>query len=89
LQPNKKKVLLIAGPTAVGKTALSLALAQQFNGEIISGDSMQVYRRLDIGTAKVMPAELQFAGADVTEQVTQPSSRRSSMNILSFVLFRF
>ena len=52
-----KKVLLIAGPTAVGKTALSLALAKQLNGEIISGDSMQVYRHLDIGTAKIMPAE--------------------------------
>ena len=54
---DKHKVLLIAGPTAVGKTALSLALAQQLNGEIISGDSMQVYRHLDIGTAKIMPAE--------------------------------
>ncbi|MFC6165171.1 tRNA (adenosine(37)-N6)-dimethylallyltransferase MiaA [Lactiplantibacillus dongliensis] len=52
-----QKVLLIAGPTAVGKTALSLTLAKQFNGEIISGDSMQVYRHLDIGTAKVLPAE--------------------------------
>lgn len=52
-----KKVLLIAGPTAVGKTALSLDLAQTLNGEIISGDSMQVYRHLDIGTAKVLPAE--------------------------------
>jgi len=51
------KVLIIAGPTAVGKTALSLDLARQFNGEIISGDSMQVYRHLDIGTAKVLPAE--------------------------------
>ncbi|RRK09523.1 tRNA (adenosine(37)-N6)-dimethylallyltransferase MiaA [Lactiplantibacillus garii] len=54
---HTKKVLLIAGPTAVGKTALSLALAKQLNGEIISGDSMQVYRHLDIGTAKVLPAE--------------------------------
>lgn len=52
-----QKVLLIAGPTAVGKTALSLTLAREFNGEIISGDSMQVYRHLDIGTAKVLPAE--------------------------------
>ncbi|QLL40101.1 tRNA (adenosine(37)-N6)-dimethylallyltransferase MiaA [Lactiplantibacillus plantarum] len=54
---TKHKVLLIAGPTAVGKTALSLALAKQLNGEIISGDSMQVYRHLDIGTAKIMPEE--------------------------------
>lgn len=53
------KVLVIAGPTAVGKTALSIELAKQFSGEIISGDSMQVYRKLDIGTAKVRPVEMQ------------------------------
>lgn len=52
-----KKVLAIIGPTAVGKTALSLELAKQFHGEIISGDSMQVYRGLNIGTAKIMPEE--------------------------------
>jgi tRNA dimethylallyltransferase len=53
-----RKVLAIVGPTAVGKTKLSIELAKQFNGEIISGDSMQVYRQLDIGTAKVTPAEM-------------------------------
>ncbi len=52
-----EKVLAIVGPTAVGKTALAIDLAQKFNGEIISGDSMQVYRHLDIGTAKATPAE--------------------------------
>ncbi|MHC5229601.1 tRNA (adenosine(37)-N6)-dimethylallyltransferase MiaA [Enterococcus sp. LJL99] len=52
-----KKVLVIVGPTAVGKTALSIELAKKINGEIISGDSMQVYRQLDIGTAKVSSAE--------------------------------
>jgi tRNA dimethylallyltransferase len=41
------KVIAIVGPTAVGKTSLSIELAKQFNGEIISGDSMQVYRGLD------------------------------------------
>ena len=46
-----KKVLVIVGPTAVGKTALSIQLAQKYQGEIISGDSMQIYRQLDIGTA--------------------------------------
>lgn len=54
-----QKVLVIAGPTAVGKTALSIELAQKLNGEIISGDSMQVYKGLDIGTAKVTPQEMQ------------------------------
>ena len=53
------KVLVIGGPTAVGKTQLSIELAQKFDGEIISGDSMQVYRKLDIGTAKVTPEEMQ------------------------------
>ena len=48
-----EKIIVIAGPTAVGKTALSIELAQKFNGEIINGDSMQVYKGLDIGTAKV------------------------------------
>lgn len=53
-----KKVLAIVGPTAVGKTSLSIELAKTTGGEIISGDSMQVYRHLDIGTAKVTPAEM-------------------------------
>ncbi|WP_409293292.1 tRNA (adenosine(37)-N6)-dimethylallyltransferase MiaA [Peribacillus sp. SCS-37] len=54
----KEKVLAIIGPTAVGKTRLSVELAQRFNGEIISGDSMQIYRGMDIGTAKITPAEM-------------------------------
>ncbi|WP_409294288.1 tRNA (adenosine(37)-N6)-dimethylallyltransferase MiaA [Peribacillus sp. SCS-26] len=53
-----EKVLAIIGPTAVGKTRLSVELAQRFNGEIISGDSMQIYRGMDIGTAKITPAEM-------------------------------
>ncbi|MFD0896209.1 tRNA (adenosine(37)-N6)-dimethylallyltransferase MiaA [Loigolactobacillus binensis] len=55
----QQKIILIVGPTAVGKTALSLTLAQTFGGEIISGDSMQVYQELNIGTAKIQPAEMQ------------------------------
>lgn len=51
------KVVAIVGPTAVGKTALSIELAKAFSGEIISGDSMQVYKNLNIGTAKVTPEE--------------------------------
>ncbi|MFN0065211.1 MAG: tRNA (adenosine(37)-N6)-dimethylallyltransferase MiaA, partial [Chlamydiales bacterium] len=51
------KIILIAGPTAVGKSALSLHLAQMLKGEIISCDSMQVYRGMDIGTAKVPEEE--------------------------------
>lgn len=53
----KQKIIVIAGPTAVGKTALGVTLAKRFNGEIISGDSQQVYVSLDIGTAKASPEE--------------------------------
>ena len=53
----KTKIIVIVGPTAVGKTALSIDLAKRFNGEIISGDSQQVYRKLNIGTAKFTPDE--------------------------------
>jgi tRNA dimethylallyltransferase len=53
----KQDVLVIVGPTGVGKTALSLELAQSYHGEIISGDSMQIYRGMDVGTAKVSPEE--------------------------------
>lgn len=55
---EKIKVLVLVGPTAVGKTALSIELAKAFDGEIISGDSLQVYRGLDIGTAKVTETEM-------------------------------
>ena len=51
----KTKLIVVAGPTAVGKTALGIELAERFNGEIISGDSQQVYRQLNIGTAKATP----------------------------------
>lgn len=52
-------VLAVVGPTASGKTALSIALANLFNGEIINGDAMQVYKELDIGTAKIHRSEMQ------------------------------
>ena len=52
------KAIAIVGPTAVGKTALSIQLAHDLNGEVISGYSMQIYRHLDIGTAKITPAEM-------------------------------
>ena len=54
-----KDVIIIAGPTAVGKTALSINLAKKLNTEIISADSMQIYRRMDIGTAKANLEEMQ------------------------------
>ncbi|MBF0778563.1 tRNA (adenosine(37)-N6)-dimethylallyltransferase MiaA [Streptococcus cuniculi] len=57
----KTKIIVVVGPTAVGKTALGIDLAQQYNGEIISGDSQQVYRQLDIGTAKATKEEQSLA----------------------------
>ena len=52
------KIVCVVGPTASGKTALSVALAKALNGEVISADSMQLYRGMDVGTAKVMPEEM-------------------------------
>ncbi|HZG59872.1 MAG TPA: tRNA (adenosine(37)-N6)-dimethylallyltransferase MiaA [Anoxybacillus sp.] len=54
-----EKLVVIIGPTAVGKTKLSIELAKRLNGEIISGDSMQVYKGMDIGTAKIKPEEME------------------------------
>jgi tRNA dimethylallyltransferase len=51
------RIILIVGPTGSGKTGLAINLARQFNGEIVGADSMQIYRRMDIGTAKPTPAE--------------------------------
>jgi tRNA dimethylallyltransferase len=56
--PEKPKVIIICGPTGVGKTAVGIELARRFGGEIISADSMQIYRHMDIGTAKPTPKEL-------------------------------
>jgi hypothetical protein len=52
-EASKKKVLIISGPTGTGKSSLGIELAKKLNGEIISGDSIQVYKGLNIGAAKV------------------------------------
>jgi tRNA dimethylallyltransferase len=49
---EKPKIIIICGPTGVGKTAVAVVLAQHFHGQIIGADSMQVYKYMDIGTAK-------------------------------------
>ena len=56
---NKYDVVAIIGPTASGKTALSIRLAKEIDGEIINGDSMQIYRQMDIGTAKITEQEME------------------------------
>lgn len=55
---EKKKLVILTGPTAVGKTKLSIELAKRIGGEVISADSMQVYKHMDIGSAKIMPDEM-------------------------------
>lgn len=55
---SKSKLLILVGPTAIGKTSLSINIAKKFNAEIISGDSMQIYRGMDIGTGKITTAEM-------------------------------
>ncbi|GLB59255.1 tRNA (adenosine(37)-N6)-dimethylallyltransferase MiaA [Cytobacillus sp. NCCP-133] len=56
---EKEKVVVLIGPTAVGKTKLSILLAKKYNAEIISGDSMQIYKCMDIGTAKIKKEEME------------------------------
>lgn len=56
---NMKPLIILTGPTAVGKTELSISLAKAIGGEIISADSMQVYKHMDIGTAKIREKEMQ------------------------------
>jgi len=56
---NKPKILIVVGPTASGKTSLAVSIAKEFNGEVISADSRQVYRGLDIGSAKVTVPEME------------------------------
>jgi tRNA dimethylallyltransferase len=54
-----ERLVVLIGPTAVGKTKMSIELAKRLNAEIISGDSMQIYRGMDIGTAKIKPEEME------------------------------
>lgn len=58
MESSKRPLVILTGPTAVGKTALSIALAKNIGGEIISADSMQVYRHMDIGSAKITAKEM-------------------------------
>jgi len=69
-------VLVITGPTATGKSALGVVLAKRLNGEIISADSMQLYRGMDIGTAKITPDEMQGVPHHLID-IADPSERWS------------
>ena len=65
----KPKIIVIAGPTAVGKTEYAIKAAQAFNGEIISADSMQLYKYMDIGSAKPTPEELSQARHYLVDEI--------------------
>src|SRR6266513_2827564 len=72
------QLIVVPGPTASGKSGLGIALAQRFHGEIVSADSRQVYRNLDIGTAKVTPEE----------QALVPQFQRDAISAINDILER-
>jgi len=98
---DKPKLLVLIGPTAVGKTKLSIELAKAFSCEIISGDSMQVYRGMDIGTAKISESEMEgvphhlidihepdepFSVSEFQERCTQLISEITARGNLPFIV---
>ncbi len=68
---NKKPLIILTGPTAVGKTAASIQLAKTVGGEIISADSMQIYQQMNIGTAKITPEEMQGIPHHLVDAIPQ------------------
>lgn len=80
LQRNKKRVIVISGPTACGKSDFALMLADKMGGEIISADSMQVYRGMDIGTAKPTKAEREL----VPHHLIDIRDIKESFNVVDF-----
>lgn len=77
---NKKPLIVLTGPTAVGKTSLSIRLAKAVNGEIISADSMQVYKYMDIGTAKITPEEM----GDIPHYLISEFEPDEEFNVVKF-----
>ena len=89
-----KKIIVIAGPTGVGKTKLSVLLAKKLNGEIINADSMQVYKNLNIGTAKIKEEEKEgiphhlFDICDVNDNYTIFNYQKDGRRIINDILKR-
>lgn len=89
-----KKIVVITGPTGVGKTKLSTSLAKRINGEIINGDAIQVYRGLDIGSAKVTKEEMQgvrhhlFDIKEVTEEYSIYDYQKDCREVLEDIFNR-
>ncbi|MDQ2933193.1 MAG: tRNA (adenosine(37)-N6)-dimethylallyltransferase MiaA [bacterium] len=78
---TKPKILVIVGPTAIGKSDLAVQLAQQFKGEVISADSRQVYKRLDIGTGKITTDEMQ----GVTHHLLDVANPETQFSVVEYV----
>lgn len=91
---GEKPLLVICGPTASGKTALSLKIAEDFNGEIISADSAQVYRKMDIGSDKVTVAERQKIKhhlvdvRDINQVFTMADFKREATHAIGEILHK-
>ena len=66
----KRPLIILTGPTAVGKTAVSIQLAKAVGGEIVSSDSMQIYKYMDVGTAKIMPDEMEGVPHHLIDEIT-------------------
>ena len=81
--PSTKSVIIIAGPTAVGKTSLAIRLAKHFKTEIISADSRQCYRELKIGVARPTPSELQ----EITHHFIATHSIHEEVNAADFEIY--
>lgn len=77
---SKKPLIILTGPTAAGKTELSIALAKACGGEIISADSMQVYKHMDIGTAKIHPEEMR----DIPHHLIDICEPEDAFNVVIF-----
>jgi tRNA dimethylallyltransferase len=94
MNPRLPKLVVVLGPTACGKSALGISLAQRFDGEIVSADSRQVYRGLDIGTAKVTPEERALVPhhlldvADPREVYTVAQYQRDAIAAINAILER-
>ncbi|MGL4606906.1 MAG: tRNA (adenosine(37)-N6)-dimethylallyltransferase MiaA [Eubacteriaceae bacterium] len=86
-EETKEKVLVLVGPTASGKTALSIALAEALNGEIISADSMQVYKHMNIGTAKIKKEEMKGIPHHLIDMIS-PNEEFSVADFKEMALFQ-
>lgn len=89
MREKKKRLLVVVGPTAVGKTALAIQLAQHFETEVLSADSRQFYREMSIGTAKPAPEELQQAAHhfidshSIAEEYSAGDFERDALKLLA------